>query len=81
MAEVNPNAVWDETRCEELSVLERLIREVSAINNGNRCLERIGECIALAEKLSRTDYENSHKSFQQFLNDLAIEDRFGKQDG
>jgi hypothetical protein len=74
---VNPNAVWDSSRCGELDLLERLVREVKAINGGNRCLERIASCIEMAEQLDRTTYEPVRRSFLSFLNDIAIDDRFG----
>ena len=74
--EVNPNTVWDSSRCDEMDKLEALLHEVVAINSGNRCLERIALCISLAESLQRTDRERTRRSFVQFLNDLALKDRF-----
>jgi len=75
--EVNPNAVWDKSRCDELQMLERLVYETSMINNGGRCLERIAECISMAQSLSYTELNSPMRvSFLQFLSNLAIKDRF-----
>ena len=75
--QVNLNAVWNNSRCAELAKLERLVREVGAINNGGRCLERIAECIKLSNELQRNDFEAPRESFMQFLDSLARRDRFG----
>lgn len=66
---------WTEDRCKELDELGTLLREVSSINHGSNCLERIARCIALAEKLSRDDLFKCRDSLHNFLRGLAIEDR------
>ena len=74
---VRPGAQWDDERCAELELLQRLVREVSSINSGNRCLQRIAECIEMAEKLSRTNYDTARPGLVRWLHELAISDRFG----
>lgn len=66
---------WTKDRCKELDELGTLLREVSSINHGNNCLERIARCIALAEKLNRDDLFKCRDSLHNFLRGLAIEDR------
>jgi hypothetical protein len=63
---------WDAARFSELGTLQRLVREVSTINRGNHCLERIAECIELAEKLDATNFRTGRRSFIGFLDNLAI---------
>lgn len=74
---VRPGARWDDDRCAELEMLQRLVREVSSINSGNRCLQRIAECIEMAEKLNSTNYDTARPGLVRWLHELAIEDRFG----
>jgi hypothetical protein len=66
---------WTDDRCKELDELGTLLREVAAINHGSNCLERIGRCIALAEKLDRGDLVQRRDSLHNFLRGLAIADR------
>lgn len=66
-------AVWDEGRCEELGKLQDLLHEVVAINKGSNCLGRIASCIALAESLTKMDFDSRRSSFKQFLLERAIE--------
>ena len=75
--QVRPGALWDAGRCKELEKLQDLLHEVSAINKGSNCLGRIANCIALAEMLTKFDLDSGRSSFEQFLRDRAIEDRFG----
>lgn len=72
-------AAWNDERCSELELLQRLVREVSTINNSNRCLERIADCIDMAEKLNATDYDTCRPGFVRWLHELAIADRFSKE--
>lgn len=74
--EVNPNAVWDELRCEEYGLLETLLSEVSALNRGSHAIERMQKCIEIAERLNRTNLDSGRMSFCAFLRDLARKDRF-----
>jgi hypothetical protein len=74
---VRPGALWDNERCIELRRLEDLLNEVSAINSGSNCLGRIAKCIELADRLNRTELGCGRQSFKHFLQDRAIEDRFG----
>lgn len=76
MAEVNPNAIWDDERVTQLELLDRLLKEVSAIDRANNCLARIEKCIELADALIQTDYRGRKGSFLGFLNDICIKDRF-----
>jgi hypothetical protein len=58
---------WNKSRRKELAILQELLREVSSINSGNYCLERIKSCIDMAEKLSRSSLEKPRRSFMTFL--------------
>ena len=66
---------WDDSRCDELESFGLLLYEVSMINNGSHCLERIARCIELARGLQRSDLGIEHPSFRGFLNSLALADR------
>ena len=59
--------IWTPDRLDELAALGTLLREVSSINHGNNCLERIARCIALAAKLTHTDFVDGKVSFHEFL--------------
>lgn len=74
---VRPGARWDDERCAELEMLQRLVREVASINSGNRCLQRIADCIDMAEKLNGTNYDTGRSGFVRWLYELAIDDRLG----
>lgn len=65
---------WDNGRCAELEMFESLLRELSSINSGSHCLERIARCIELGGKLSSFDL-SARINFKQFLHALAIADR------
>ena len=58
---------WPEDRLRELEDLRRLLTEVTLINRGNCALERIRECIEIAERLWSTDFDTGRVSFFQFL--------------
>ena len=73
--QVNTPIVWTDDRCVELDALSELLREVSAINHGSNCLERILRCIDLAEKLSRDAISENRDSLLTFLRGLAIAER------
>ena len=62
---------WPEKRCKQLDELKKLLREVSTINNGNNCLQRIAECIELSDKLQEWSLKRREVSFVAFLEDLA----------
>lgn len=66
---------WDDSRCDELDQLAQLVREVSNINRGSHCLDRIARCIARAEALDKTDYDSGRGSFLRFLAEVAVSDR------
>ena len=72
---MNVETVWTDKRVNELSVLRDLVRTAVAINRGSHALDKIGICIALAEKLDETNYVDFHESFLTFLNKLAVKDR------
>lgn len=74
-----PDATWTDERCTELQRLERLLREVSSINSGSHCLERIARCMELSDALTRTDFSSGRPSFLQWLTELAMIDRFPPQ--
>lgn len=69
--------MWTDDRCAELDQLRTLLREVSAIDNGNHCLERIARCIRLADSL--TAFDTGRRVFVGFLEDLAIADRSARK--
>lgn len=73
---VNPDAAWDESRCEEYGLLETLLSEVSSLNRGNHVIERMQKCIDIAERLNHTELDAGRMSFRTFLRDLALKDRF-----
>lgn len=73
---VNPDAAWDESRCEEYELLETLLSEVSSLNRGSHVIERMQKCIDIAERLSRTDLNSGRDSFVRFLLKEALKDRF-----
>lgn len=58
-------------RLEEMEELRTLLREVSAINNGSHCLERIKKCIGIADKLQECDRKAGVKSFVDFISDIC----------
>lgn len=66
---------WDDSRREELESFETLLRELSSINGGSHCLERIARCIAIGESLNAFDLSTARMNFKQFLRSLAIDDR------
>lgn len=72
-------AIWDDRRCAELKLLAELVREAGSLDSGNRVLWRIARCIEIAALLSRTDWDTGRRSLLQFLDELAIADRFGSQ--
>ena len=77
--QVRPGALWNEIRCAELDKLQDLLREVATINKGSNCLGRIARCIELAAFLIQPEIDSGRPSFKQFLQERAIEDRFGPQ--
>jgi len=58
---------WPPERREQLKVLDRLLRETSSIDDGNHCLMRIAECIAMAKDLSASNLFDGRDSFMTFL--------------
>lgn len=66
---------WDDSRCDELKMLQMLILEVLAIDRGNRCLQRIAWCIETAEKLDAMDYARDRAGFVNWLEEIANADR------
>lgn len=68
---------WTDDRCAELDALSTLLREVSTIDRGSGCLQRIAKCIDLAESLSKTDFATARPGFSRWLEELAVKDRFG----
>ncbi len=66
---------WDNHRCDQMKQMQDLIFEVSCINSGNHCLERIRKCIDIADELRKYDRNSGKKNFHDFLADLAIEER------
>ncbi len=62
---------WDEHRWKQLFSLETLLNEVTMINSGSHCLERIQKCIALAEEL-RSDPAMLRMSLPSFLKEKAL---------
>jgi hypothetical protein len=70
-------AKWDNARCIELERLQELLTTVASINNGSNVLGNLARCIEIAELLHRFDLGSGRASFNQFLRDLAIDDRFG----
>jgi len=69
---------WTKDRCDELAKLRRLLVQVSSMNSGSGIVERIQECIKLANELYTNDLENGRAGFHQFLIELAIQDRKAK---
>lgn len=74
--QVNPNAVWDESRCKEYEMLETLLSEVSSLNRGNHVIERMQKCIDIAERLNSTNLDSGRMCFRGFLHRQIIKDRF-----
>ena len=66
---------WTDDRCAELDDFRDLLHEVSSINSGSHCLERIARCIAIAERLQRGDLDTGRRGFWQFVQEQAIRDR------
>ena len=48
-------SVWDESRCKEYELLCRLLNELTLIDRGSSCLQRIRSCIEMSERLNNTD--------------------------
>lgn len=67
--------IWDDSRLDELDALEKLLRELTVINNGSGCLQRITNCIEIAERLASTDWDLRRPSFISWLNQQAIASR------
>ncbi len=67
--------LWTNDRCKELEALRSLLCEVSTINRGSGCIERIQKCIELADRLQQFDLDSGRESFWYFLHAQAIADR------
>jgi hypothetical protein len=65
---------WNKSRCRELGILQRLLREASYINSGNYALERIRGVIRMAERLDRSSLNRHRSSFMQFLIEEAAKE-------
>lgn len=66
---------WTDDRCGELRMLEVLLAECVALDRATSVIERMQKIIAIAEKLTATDFARPRDSFRDFLRKLAIEDR------
>ena len=66
---------WNLSRLKEIQALQELLLQVSTINHGSHCLERIERCIKLAERLSKTNLNTGRSSFVRFLISKAHEGR------
>lgn len=64
---------WPEHRIKELQSFHELLREVTMINHGTHCLERVARCIDLAEKLRDLDLKTDPviAPFADFLVEIA----------
>jgi hypothetical protein len=62
---------WTDERCEQLTQLEKVLREVANANSANNFLSRMAVASELAESLLNGPYP----SFASFLKQLAIDDR------
>lgn len=67
------SAAWTTERCHQLGKLERLLRLVSEADNGSSFVRSFKDAEKLSVELSGSLFP--HRSFIQFLNDLAIESR------
>ena len=66
MSGIEKRASWTIDRCEQLKQLESLLRHAGSINSSSGCVERIQECIKIANDLrSGRDLELSFFEFLQ----------------
>ena len=54
-------------RRKELTDLQKLLNEVASINKSTGAIQRIEQCIVLAEKLTKFDLDTPRASFSQWL--------------
>lgn len=62
---------WPKDRWDELKELESMLYELGSINNGSGAIERLQSCIAIAKKLTRTDYHAHRESFMMYVENQA----------
>jgi hypothetical protein len=62
-----PQLNWPLDRRNELQQLLSLITETTSINKGTQAIDRIQNCISIAEKLTKTDLDTPRQAFTQFL--------------
>ncbi len=58
---------WKRDRIEELGKLEKLLWNVSSLNNGNHFIEHVGEAVKIAKELRDSDISKPRESFLTFL--------------
>ena len=76
---LNPNAVWDDSRISELDTLHRLLFEARGLNKSTGIIESLSRIATNAELLLQADFKKGRSSFNQFLREQCIEDRFGEK--
>jgi len=58
---------WSQDRIDEIAQLQSLLNKVTTINHGSGAIERLQQCISIAERLRETDLRDARPSFTQFL--------------
>lgn len=64
--------MWTDDRREELIELSALLRDASSLNTANCVIERMQRLVATADKLTRSDFRSSRRSFIAFLEAEAL---------
>lgn len=67
---------WTDQRCEDLGMLEELLNTASSLGTSSPFIRNVERVIELAGKLNRSNREERRASFAQFLDNLALRDRF-----
>lgn len=68
-----PSLVWDEGRRAEFADLNTLVYNASILNRSSNFIQNVESCIALADKLSRTNHVIPRASFMRFLESVMKE--------
>lgn len=66
---------WPKDRREELGNLIDMLVDLAGVNKGSGFIEKVSECISIANALHRSDRNLSKESFTQFLISEAVGDK------
>ena len=63
--------MYDQSRREEVLLMQNLIREISTINKGSNFLDKMNSCIEMAQKLQKDNMVVPRASFVDFIHNEA----------